>query len=49
MTSYYSDLIDQCAGDSTKVLKLVTFLCKDANDSDLPPRDDPVLLANISV
>ena len=48
-TSYYSDLNDQCAGDSTKLLKPATFLCKNANDSDLPPRDHPVLLANKSV
>ena len=45
-TSYYTDLIDQCAGDSRKLLKLVTFPCKDPSDSDLPPHDDPVVLAN---
>ena len=39
-TSYYTDLIDQCAGDSRKLFKLVTFLCKDPSDSDLPPHDD---------
>ena len=42
----YSDLIDQCAGDSRKPFKLVTFLCKGPNDSDLLPRDDPVLLSS---
>ena len=45
-TSYYTDLIDQCAGDFRKLFKLVTFLCKDPSDSDLPPHDDPVVLAN---
>ena len=45
-TSYYTDLIDQCAGDSRKLFKLVTFLCKDTSHSDLPPHDDPVVLAN---
>ena len=25
---------------------MVTFLCKDPCDSDLPPHDDPVVLAN---
>ena len=43
-TSYYTDLIDQCTGDSRKLFKLVTFLCKDPSDSDLPPHDDPVVL-----
>ena len=28
------------------LFKLVTFLCKDPSDSDLPPHDDPVVLAN---
>ena len=37
------DLIDQCAGDSRKLFKLVTFLCKDPSDSD---SDDPVVLSN---
>lgn len=45
-TYYYSDLIDQCAGDSRMLFKLVKFLCKDPNDSDLPPHDDTILLAN---
>ena len=27
-TSYYTNLIDQCAGDSRKLFKLVTFFCK---------------------
>ncbi|PFX29714.1 putative RNA-directed DNA polymerase from transposon X-element [Stylophora pistillata] len=44
--SYYSDLIGQCAGDSGKLFKLVSFLCKGPNVNDLPPHDDPVLLAN---
>ena len=28
------------------MFKLVTFLCKGPNDSDLLPHEDPVLLAN---
>lgn len=45
-TPYYSDFIDQCPGDSKMLFKLVAFLCKGPNESDLPPHDDPVLLAN---
>ena len=41
-----SALIDQCAGDSKKLLNLVKFLCNDPNVSALPAHDDPVLLAN---
>lgn len=46
-TSYYSDLIDRCAGDSKKLLKLVKFLSNGPNVSALPAYDDPVPLANI--
>lgn len=45
-TSYYSNLIGQCACDSRKLPKLVTFLCKDPSDSDLLPHDDPVPVTN---
>ena len=36
----------QCAVDSRKLFKLVTFLRKDPSDSDLPPHNDPVVLGN---
>ena len=45
-TSFYSDLIDTCASDSRKLFTLVTSLCKDPNDSNLPSHDDPDLLGN---
>ena len=43
-TSYYSTLIDQCAGNSKKFFDLVKFLCNDPNVSALPAHDNPVLL-----
>lgn len=45
-TSYHSNLIGQCACDSRKLPKLVTFLCRDPSDGDLLPHNDPVPVTN---
>ena len=43
---YYSNLIDQCAGDSCKLFCVVNSLSKEPLETALPEHDDPTKLAN---
>ena len=43
---YYSDLIDQCSGDSRKLFKVVSSLCNTPQENSLPPHDDSRKLAD---
>ena len=44
--TYYSNLIDQCAGDSRKLFRVVNFLCMEPLETALPEHSDPTKLAN---
>ena len=44
--NYYSNLIDQCAGDSRKLFRLVNSLCREPLETALPEHTDPTKLAN---
>ena len=44
--TYYSDLINECAGDAKKLLRIVKSLTKERKTMELPQHDDPVVLAN---
>ena len=39
-TCYYSNLVDQCVGDSKKLFKLIKFLCNGRDECNLPPHKD---------
>ena len=43
---YYSNLIDQCAGDFCKLFRVVNSLSKEPLETALPEHDDPTNLAN---
>jgi hypothetical protein len=43
---YYSELIDQCSGDSRKLFKVVSTLSKVRKENPLPPHTDLGQLAN---
>ena len=43
---HFTDLIDQCSGDSKKLFKVVNSLCKGSQENPLPPLADPRQLAN---
>ena len=38
---YYSELIDQCSGDSRKLFNLVSSLCNTSQEDSFPPHDNP--------
>ena len=42
---YYSELIDQCSGDSQKLFKVVTSLCNTSQEDSFPPHDNSHKLA----
>ena len=42
---YYSELIDQCSGDSRKLFKVVSSLCNTPQEYFFPPHDDSRKLA----
>ena len=44
--NYYSNLIDQCAGDCRKLFRVVNYLCRELLDTALPEHTDPTKLAN---
>ena len=44
--SYYSDLIDECSGNSKKLFRVINALTKQKSSESLPPYDDPLILAN---
>jgi len=44
--NYFSDLIDQCAGDSRKLFRVVNSLSREPPVTALPEHDDPTKLAN---
>ena len=44
--NYYSNLIDQCAGDCRKLFRVVNYLCREPLDTALPEHTDPTKLAN---
>ena len=44
--NYYSNPIDQCAGDSRKLFCVVNSLSREPLESALPEHDDPTKLAN---
>ena len=44
--NYYSNLIDQCAGDSRKLFRVVNSLCREPLETALPEHTDPTKLAN---
>ena len=44
--NYYSNLIDQCAGDSRKLLRVVNSLCREPLETALPEHTNPTKLAN---
>ena len=44
--NYYSSLIDQCAGDSRKLFRVVNSLCREPLETALPEHTDPTKLAN---
>ena len=44
--NYYSNLIDQCAGDSRKLFRVVNSLSREPLVTALPEHDDPTKLAN---
>ena len=43
---YYSDLVDECAGNSKKLFRVIKSLSKQESPKNLPPYDDPFILAN---
>ena len=42
--NYYSNLIDQCAGDSRKLFRVVNSLSREPLVTALPEHDDPTKL-----
>ena len=44
--NYYSNLIDQCAGDCRKLFRVVNYLCREPLETALPEHTDPTKLAN---
>ena len=44
--NYYSNLIDQCAGDSLKLFRVVNSLFRELLETALPEHDDPIKLGN---
>ena len=44
--NYYSNPIDQCAGDSRKLFRVVNSLSREPLETALPEHDDPTKLAN---
>ena len=44
--NYYSNLIDQCAGDSQKLFCVVNSLCWEPLETALPEHSDPTKLTN---
>ena len=42
---YYSELIDQCSGDSRKLFKVVSSLCNTSQEDFFPPHDNSHKLA----
>ena len=44
--NYYSNLIDQCAGDSRKLFPVVYSLSREPLETALPEHDDPTKLSN---
>ena len=44
--NYYSNLIDQCAGDSRKLFRVVNSLCREPLETALPEHTDPTKLGN---
>ena len=46
--NYYSNLIDQCQGDSRKlyIFRVVNSLSREPLETALPEHDDPTKLAN---
>ena len=44
--NYYSNLIDQCAGDSRKLFCVVNSLSREPLEMARPEHDDPLKLAN---
>ena len=43
---YYSDLVNECAGNSKKLFRVIKSLSKQESPKNLPPYDDPFILAN---
>ncbi|XP_068684753.1 uncharacterized protein [Montipora foliosa] len=43
---YYTEQINQCAGDSRKLFQVVTSLCNKKQECPLPPHNDSETLAN---
>ena len=44
--NYYSNLIDQCAGDCRKLFRVVNYLCREPLETAIPEHTDPTKLAN---
>ena len=44
--TYYSNLIDECAGDWKKLFQIVNSLSKERQDTELPQHEEPFMLAN---
>ena len=44
--SYYSELIDECSGNSKKLFSVINSLTKQKSSESLPPHDDPLILGN---
>ena len=43
---YYSDLIEECGGDTRKLFQVVRSLSNKLEENQLPPHDDPCKLAD---
>lgn len=43
---YYSDLIEECGGDTRKLFQVVQSLSNKPQENQLPPHDDPCKLAD---
>ena len=43
---HYTDLIDQCSGDSKKLFRILNLLCEGNQTNPLPPHTGPYQLAN---
>ena len=43
---YYSDLIEECGGDTRKLFQVVRSLSNKPEENQLPPHDDPRKLAD---
>ena len=44
--NYYSNLIDQCAGESRKLFRVVNSLCREPLETALPEHTDPTTVAS---